>query len=63
VVHGGNALIEVTSGHEGVISGHLVTTFYYLAAKFSGVVAADTAVDGLLADVAVAGADKHLTKA
>ncbi len=46
--------------YEGVISGHLVTTFYYLVAKFAGAAAADTAVDGLLADFSVAGADKQI---
>jgi hypothetical protein len=46
--------------YEGVIAGHLVTTFYYLLAKFSGAATADTAVDGLLADFAVAGAEKRI---
>lgn len=46
--------------YEGVISGHLVTTFYYLVAKFAGAAAADTAVDGLLADFSVASADKQI---
>jgi predicted nucleic acid-binding protein len=46
--------------YEGVISGHLVTTFYYLLAKFAGAAAANAAVDGLLADFAVAGADKQI---
>jgi len=45
---------------EGVIAGHLVTTFYYLLAKFAGAATADTAVDGLLADFAVAGAEKRI---
>ncbi len=45
---------------EGVISGHLVTTFHYLVAKFAGVAAANIAVDGLLTDFAVVGADKEL---
>ena len=44
----------------GVIAGHLVTTSYYLLAKFSGAATADTAVDGLLADFAVAGAEKRI---
>ena len=46
--------------YEGGIAGHLVTTFYYLLAKFSGAATADTAVDGLLADFAVAGAEKQI---
>ena len=46
--------------YEGVISGHLVTTFYYLLTKFAGAAAANTAVDGLLADFAVVGADNQI---
>jgi predicted nucleic acid-binding protein len=46
--------------YEGVIPGHFVTTFYYLVAKFAGAAAANTAVDGLLADFSVAGADKQI---
>jgi predicted nucleic acid-binding protein len=46
--------------YEGVISGHLVTTFYYLVAKFAGAAAAKTAVDGLLADFLVVGGDKQI---
>ena len=46
--------------YEGVIFGHLVTTFYYLLAKFAGAAAANTAVDGLLADFAIVGADKQI---
>jgi len=46
--------------YEGVISGHLVTTFYYLVAKFAGAATASIAVDGLLTDFAVVGADKQI---
>ena len=46
--------------YETVISGHLLTTFHYVMAKFSGRPAADAAVDGLLADFTVAGADNAL---
>jgi predicted nucleic acid-binding protein len=46
--------------YEGVIAGHLVTTFYYLLAKFAGAAAANIAVDGLLADFAVVGVDKQI---
>jgi hypothetical protein len=43
-----------------VIAGHLVTTFYYVLAKFAGAAAANIAVDGLLADLVVVGADKQI---
>jgi predicted nucleic acid-binding protein len=46
--------------YEGVIAGHLVTTFYYLLVKFAGAAAANVAVDGLLGDFAVVGADKQI---
>ncbi len=46
--------------YEAVISAHLLTTLYYVMAKFSGRSVADAAVDGLLADFAVAGPDNAL---
>jgi predicted nucleic acid-binding protein len=45
---------------EGVISSHLITTFHYLMEKFSGTPTANTAVDGLLADFAIAAPDKAI---
>jgi predicted nucleic acid-binding protein len=45
---------------EAVLASHLITTFHYVMAKFSGRPTADAAVDGLLADFQVAGADKAL---
>ena len=47
---------------EGVLPGHGVTTFHYIVAKFAGVGVANAAVDGLLADFAVAGADKAILR-
>lgn len=46
--------------YEAVMSAHLLTTFHYVMAKFSGRPMADTAVDGLLADFTVVGADNTL---
>ena len=46
--------------YEAVLSAHLVTTFHYVMAKFSGRPTADTAVDGLLADFEVIGPDNTL---
>ena len=44
--------------YEAVISGHAVTTLFYLIAKFADVPTANQTVDGLLADFAVLGPDK-----
>jgi len=46
--------------YEAVISSHLITTFHYVMAKFSGRPTADTAVDGLLADFTILGPDNAL---
>ena len=46
--------------YEAVIPGHLLTTFYYLLAKHADTATASTAVDGLLADFEVVGADKRV---
>ena len=46
--------------YEALIATHLLTTFYYVMAKFSGRSTADAAVDGLLADFTVIGADNAL---
>ncbi len=43
---------------EGFVPGHAVTTFYYLMARFGGEAAAKAAVDDLLEDFQVVGADK-----
>ena len=45
---------------EAVIPGHLLTTFYYLLAKHADTATASTAVDGLLADFEIVGADKRV---
>jgi PIN domain len=46
--------------YEAVIPAHLVTTFHYVMAKFSGRSVADVAVDGLLADFNVVGTGSAL---
>lgn len=43
---------------EAVISGHAVTTLFYLIAKFTDVPTANQTVDGLLSDFIVLGPDK-----
>jgi len=48
--------------YKAVISSHLITTFYYVMAKFSGRATANTAVDGLLADFTVIGPDNSLLR-
>lgn len=45
---------------EAVLASHLITTFHYVMAKFSGRPTADAAVDGLLADFQIVGADKAI---
>lgn len=46
------------SEFEAVISGHAVTTLFYLIAKFTDVPTANQTVDGLLSDFIVLGPDK-----
>jgi predicted nucleic acid-binding protein len=45
---------------EAVISGHAVTTLFYIIAKFAGVAAANQTVDGLLSDFTILGPDKPI---
>src|SRR5438093_9718676 len=46
--------------YEAVISGHAVTTLFYVIAKFAGVSTANQTVDNLLSDFSIIGPDKAI---
>jgi len=46
--------------YEAVISGHAVTTLFYVIAKFAGVPTANQTVDNLLSEFSVIGPDKAI---
>src|SRR5438045_3290882 len=46
--------------YEAVISGHALTTIFYIITKFAGVSRANQTIDGLLSDFEIRGPDKAI---